>query len=60
VAVWWPPAAFEEWRRVGEDLGFAHVESSPLTRSSYHAREAVEAGSRSEVDVSEIRIGGGS
>ena len=24
-------------------MGFSHVQSSPLTRSSYHAREAVEA-----------------
>jgi lipoate synthase len=27
-------------RRIGEGLGLAHVEASPLTRSSYHAREA--------------------
>ena len=24
-------------------MGFAHVQASPLTRSSYHAREAAEA-----------------
>jgi lipoic acid synthetase len=28
---------FEEYRRVGEEMGFAHVESGPLVRSSYHA-----------------------
>ena len=33
------PAEFERWRDIGMDLGFHHVESSPLTRSSYHARE---------------------
>lgn len=33
------PAEFAEWRDVGMSLGFRHVESSPLTRSSYHARE---------------------
>lgn len=33
------PAEFERWRDVGMELGFKHVESSPLTRSSYHARE---------------------
>jgi lipoic acid synthetase len=33
------PAEFAEWREVGMSLGFRHVESSPLTRSSYHARE---------------------
>ena len=40
VARWWEPARFAEWRRVGERAGIGHVESSPLTRSSYHAREA--------------------
>ena len=29
------------WPRMA--MGFAHVQSSPLTRSSYHARQAVEA-----------------
>ncbi|HSE23615.1 MAG TPA: lipoyl synthase [Pyrinomonadaceae bacterium] len=33
------PAEFAQWREIGMDLGFHHVESSPLTRSSYHARE---------------------
>ncbi|HEX7276499.1 MAG TPA: lipoyl synthase, partial [Acidimicrobiales bacterium] len=40
---WWTPADFEAVRRAGADLGFAHVEASPLTRSSYHARQAAEA-----------------
>jgi lipoic acid synthetase len=43
VARWWTPEEFARLRAVGEELGFAHVEASPLTRSSYHAREAVEA-----------------
>ena len=30
-------------------LGFAHVQASPLTRSSYHAREAADASSGSAV-----------
>ena len=43
VARWWLPAEFDELRRIGEDvLGLHHVESSPLTRSSYHAREAAQ------------------
>jgi lipoyl synthase len=43
VARWWLPAEFDELRRTGEDvLGIPHVESSPLTRSSYHAREAAD------------------
>jgi len=32
-----PPAEFDELRRAGQGMGFAHVESGPLVRSSYHA-----------------------
>ena len=40
VARWVAPAEFTEWKRVGEEeLGFKHVESGPLVRSSYHAKE---------------------
>ena len=42
VAKWWAPDDFARWKRVGEELGIAHVESSPLTRSSYHARQAAD------------------
>ena len=38
------PAEFAEWRTIGEAMGFKHVESSPLTRSSYHARQQTENG----------------
>ena len=31
------PAEFEEFRLAGNEMGFAHVESGPLVRSSYHA-----------------------
>jgi lipoic acid synthetase len=44
VARWVEPARFEWYRSAGEALGIGHVESSPLTRSSYHAREAAAAG----------------
>ena len=37
-----PPEEFAEWKDYGERLGFLHVESGPLVRSSYHAREQVE------------------
>jgi lipoic acid synthetase len=40
VARWVEPATFDRFRQVGESLGIPHVESSPLTRSSYHARQA--------------------
>jgi lipoic acid synthetase len=33
------PSEFEELRRYGETLGFSHVASGPLVRSSYHADE---------------------
>jgi lipoic acid synthetase len=35
------PAEFDEFRRAGDEMGFAHVESGPLVRSSYHASNAV-------------------
>jgi lipoic acid synthetase len=41
VARWWEPAEFEDLALRGRQLGLAHVQSSPLTRSSYHAREAL-------------------
>ena len=41
VARWWHPEEFDRLRRQAEAMGFAHVEASPLTRSSYHARDAV-------------------
>ncbi len=40
VARWVEPPAFDEYRRIGEARGIRHVEASPLTRSSYHARQA--------------------
>jgi len=43
VARWVEPATFEWLREVGEGLGIPHVEASPLTRSSYHARQAASA-----------------
>jgi lipoic acid synthetase len=33
---------FADLKREGYALGFSHVESGPLVRSSYHARDAVE------------------
>jgi lipoic acid synthetase len=43
VARWWEPAEFDRLRIAGEAMGFAHVQASPLTRSSYHARGATAA-----------------
>jgi lipoic acid synthetase len=35
------PHEFEELRIAGNEMGFAHVESGPLVRSSYHASNAL-------------------
>ena len=43
VVRWWRPDEFDRLGGLAGDMGFAHVESSPLTRSSYHAREAASA-----------------
>jgi lipoyl synthase len=40
VAKWWHPDEFAEIGAFAESLGFRHVESGPLVRSSYHARAA--------------------
>jgi lipoic acid synthetase len=37
------PDEFLELKRIALDLGFGHVESGPLVRSSYHARETAAA-----------------
>jgi lipoic acid synthetase len=37
------PEEFEQWHEIGMSMGFRHVESSPLTRSSYHARQQAES-----------------
>ncbi len=37
-----PPSEFEEFRKAGVEMGFAHVEAGPLVRSSYHAANAVK------------------
>jgi lipoic acid synthetase len=39
-----PPAEFEELKRLGYEMGFRHVESGPLVRSSYHAADSTRAG----------------
>ena len=38
-----PPDEFAEFKRLGEQMGFKHVEAGPLVRSSYHAFEQEEA-----------------
>ena len=38
-----PQEEFDEYKRAGLAMGFAHVEAGPLVRSSYHADGAEEA-----------------
>lgn len=42
VERYYTPGEFRLLRVEGENLGFSHVESGPLVRSSYHARSALE------------------
>src|SRR6266508_5028663 len=37
------PEEFRDLKQIALDLGFVHVESGPLVRSSYHAHETAEA-----------------
>jgi len=43
VQRWVEPQEFARWKVLGEQFGIGHVEASPLTRSSYHARQSAEA-----------------
>lgn len=40
---WVEPEKFDAWAAYGRSVGIRHVEASPLTRSSYHARQAADA-----------------
>ncbi|MGH2689886.1 MAG: lipoyl synthase [Actinomycetota bacterium] len=40
---WVRPEEFGEYKRIGEELGFAWVEAGPLVRSSYHAGRQYQA-----------------
>ena len=39
VQKYWTPAEFEELGAIARQIGFSHVRSGPLVRSSYHAGE---------------------
>jgi len=43
VARWWTPDELDGLAAHGEAAGIGHVEAGPLTRSSYHARQAADA-----------------
>lgn len=42
VRKYWTPEEFDEIKVIGLEMGFKHVESGPLVRSSYHAHKQVE------------------
>ena len=41
IKKYYAPEEFEEFKNIASGLGFKHVESAPLVRSSYHAEQAV-------------------
>jgi len=53
VARWWTPEDFDGFKAIGESMGIAHVESSPFTRSSYHAAGSATAAARSAMPGTE-------
>jgi len=57
VARWVPPNTFAALAASGEAMGIGHVEASPLTRSSYHARQAAQAAASAPVTVHPARPG---
>jgi lipoic acid synthetase len=45
VMKYYTPAEFKELKEIAKAMGFKHVESGPLVRSSYHAHEQVQQAS---------------
>jgi lipoic acid synthetase len=43
VVKYYTPDEFAELKVLAKAMGFRHVESGPMVRSSYHAHEAVAA-----------------
>ena len=52
------PDEFAEYAAYGHRIGLAHVESGPLVRSSYHARDSLGAATSGSVPVA-IGLSGG-
>jgi len=44
ISAYYTPDQFDELRRLGLAMGFEHVESGPLVRSSYHAGDHARVG----------------
>jgi lipoic acid synthetase len=50
------PEEFARWREIGLEMGFRYVESSPLTRSSYHARQQAETPAQEAVEADAVSV----
>ena len=51
LAKWYTPREFDELAEIGMSLGFSHVASGPLVRSSYHADEQHASATKTAVLV---------
>jgi lipoyl synthase len=49
VARYYTPAEFDELKRIGLEMGYRHVESGPLVRSSYHAWDQAKSAAAAPV-----------
>ena len=49
ISKWYTPQEFENLREIGLQMGFKHVASGPLVRSSYHADEQHNTAMRQQV-----------
>ena len=58
MARYYHPDEFAELKSIALDKGFVHVESGPLVRSSYHAREQAEAFKTYDVNMRSSRVTG--
>ncbi len=56
VVRWADPSEFNYYASFGENLGIKHVEASPLTRSSYHAKRAAEQTQNLPVNVQLVSV----
>lgn len=51
IARYYTPEEFAELKVLGEAMGFRHVESGPLVRSSYHARAQLQESEDKKLEV---------
>jgi lipoyl synthase len=50
-----PQQEFDQYKRAGLEMGFAHVEAGPLVRSSYHADSSEESAISAQLTRSFVR-----